>query len=239
MLLVQTDTSNHQLNVPNRDLLNTDSVRTKTIVVGGSENGRTVRVLDIKSAASLVGIVIRILSPTTVPPMWNLHHDNNALHHQIVMKHKIIIEELVCDNFWPLIQVHAKVSNITNERGRTANIKSISEGVRLRFIVTIWIPMILLNTLHCEREIKRTIRFSTANAPAICQDAKMGRAFTTSPFIMAQRDLIKFASTSTHFRLSTMIINFHIPLVDRRSLQQAVIVTVIQALVLKVISLWT
>lgn len=46
---------NLQANVPIRDLLATDSARTKTIVDGATQSGRTARVLVIKSAALLAG----------------------------------------------------------------------------------------------------------------------------------------------------------------------------------------
>lgn len=93
MSLVQTDTSSRQLSAQNRDLLNTDSVRIKTIVVGDTENGRTARVLDIKNAASLVGTVTKTLLLTTVPPMTSLFHVSAALHHQTVMKLRIKMKE--------------------------------------------------------------------------------------------------------------------------------------------------
>ena len=100
MSLVQMDTSSRQLNAQNRDLLNIDSVRTKTIVVGDTENGRTVRVLVIKSAASLVGTVTKTLPLTTVPLMTSLHHVNVVLLHQTVIQLRIRVKRNVLDDFF-------------------------------------------------------------------------------------------------------------------------------------------
>lgn len=82
--LAQMATSNRLVNAPIRDLLSTDNVRTKTIVDGRTESGRTARVLDIKSAASLAGTATKTLQPIIAPMMISRAHVNDAQRHQTV-----------------------------------------------------------------------------------------------------------------------------------------------------------
>lgn len=241
MSLARTDTPSRQRNAPNRDQLNTNSVKTRTIVAGAPGSGRTACVLGIRSVALPVWMATKTprLQRITVPTKKNRFHVNDAPHHQTVMPEIFLLYRTFLTLILIAEQARAKAFNTTNERETMANTKSIFEGVKSKFIVTIWIPMILRNMWRCERERKRTTRCFTANARTICQSARMGRAATMNPFTMARRGSIKFAWISTHFRLSTMIINFRIPLDERKSSRQAAIATATQARVHKGTSLWT
>lgn len=80
-----TDTPKAQVNVPNRVQLSTDNARTKTTVAGAMESGRIARALEIKNAASLVGMDIRTRRLTTVRMVRSRSLVNDAVHRRIVM----------------------------------------------------------------------------------------------------------------------------------------------------------
>jgi hypothetical protein len=91
----QMDVSNHQTNAPNRDQLNTSSVKTKIIADGALASGRIARVPAIRRDASLAGMGIRIRRPTIVPMKINQFHASVAMRHQIVIKFHFFSFEII------------------------------------------------------------------------------------------------------------------------------------------------
>lgn len=133
---VPTVTSTRLANAPKLARSSINSAQVKIIVVGALESGRTVLVLDIKSDASLAGIVTRTQQPTIAQKRRSQHRDNDAVHHQIVRSILSFLSSSDRINFGGK-QAHAKAFNITNEHEPMANIKSIFEGMKSKFIVTI------------------------------------------------------------------------------------------------------
>lgn len=80
-------TSSRQPSAPTHDPSNTNSAKTKTIVDGATESGRTAHVPAIKSAASLVGTATKTRWRTVaaiVPTTTSRFRDSGAVHRRTV-----------------------------------------------------------------------------------------------------------------------------------------------------------
>lgn len=136
--LVQMVTSSHQANAPSQGQSISDNARTRVNAVGNLENGKIALVLDFRSAASVVGTVTGTRHPLIVMMQKNLRVANVAVHHQTVIQSQPLDHRLVAYiSLFVSSQAHVKAFNITNELEAMVNIKSIFEGVKSRFIVTI------------------------------------------------------------------------------------------------------